>query len=226
MNRTLFLATLLSSLALAQGAAVPAAPGQATVAAAPAPAPEVEPAPPSLELSLKGGVHLPQVANPLQTSFDALLKVGWALPFAERRFQLFADVSYTQPQVSVTALDARVPGGSFTSTTTLRDLAVSAGLCIFLLAPSKPLVPYVSAGARFHFLRAETVGSAGGAAFGTHQETDTRVGGVFASGAGLRVGPGRVLAEVVFNYLPVDQRLTGASNASSLSVLLGYGLFL
>lgn len=228
MHRTfVFTAVLLSSLAAAQSPAEPPDPGQAPApaVAAPAPEPTAEPPPPSVEVSLKGGVHLPQISNPLETSFDALLKVGWALPFVERRFQLFVDLAYTQPQVSVTGSDGRVPGGSFTSTTLLRDFAVSAGLCFFILSPSKPLVPYVSAGARVHFLRAETNGSAGGARFGEYVETDTRVGGVFAAGAGYRVGPGRILGELVFNYLPVDQRLTGASNASSLSVLLGYGLF-
>lgn len=189
-----------------------------------------EPAPPtpgspSFEVSLKGGVHLPQIANPLTTSFDAVLKVGYGLPFIERRLQLFLDLGYTQPSVTVTGSDARVPGGTFTATTTLRDLSTTLGLCFFILEPSRPLVPYVSAGARVHFLSAETDGSAGGATFGGWKETDTRFGGIFALGAGYRLGPGRVLAELTLNVLPVDQRLTGVANASSLSVLLGYGLF-
>lgn len=201
---------LLSATALAQG----------VEASAPPPAPA-----PSFEISLKAGAHFPQIANPLTTSFDGVLKVGYGLPFLERRLQVFLDLAYTQPSVKVTGADARVPGGSFTATTTLRDLSTSLGLCFFILEPSRALVPYVSAGARVHFLRAETNGSAGSSTFGAWQETDTRFGGVFAAGAGYRVGPGRIMAEVTFNVLPVDQRLTGASNASSLSVMLGYGLF-
>ena len=184
-----------------------------------------EKAAPSVEVSLKFGVHLPQIANPLTTSFDGLLKVGFGLPFLQRRLQIFLDLAYTQPSVTVTGADARVAGGTFTSTTVVRDLATSLGLCFFILEPSRTVVPYVSAGVRVHFLRAETNGSAGSPTFGGYEETDTRFGGVFAAGAGFRLGPGRILAEVAFNLLPVDQRLTGASNASSLSVLLGYGLF-
>lgn len=226
---SLLLPLLLSFAALAQDAAPPAEPQDPSAPAATAPTVAQEPAPapalaPAFEVSLKAGVHLPQIANPLQTSFDGVLKVGYGLPFLERRLQLFLDLAYTQPAVTVTGADARVPGGTFTSTTILRDFAMSLGLCFFILEPSRTLVPYVSAGVRVHFLGAETSGSAGGAPFGTWKETDTRFGGVFAAGAGYRLGPGRVLAELAFNVLPVDQRLTGVSNASSLSLLLGYGL--
>lgn len=207
----LLIVSVLSSAALAQ---------EVERAAEPPPAPS-----PSFEISLKGGAHFPQIANPLTTSFDGVLKVGYGLPFLERRLQIFLDLAYTQPSVTVTGSDARVPGGSFTATTTLRDLSTSLGLCFFILEPSRVLVPYVSAGARVHFLRAETNGNAGGAPFGEFQETDTRFGGVFAAGAGLRLGPGKVMAELAFNVLPVDQRLLGVSNASSMSVMLGYGLF-
>ena len=183
------------------------------------------PKPPAFEVSLKFGVHLPQIANPLTTSFDGILKVGYGLPFIERRLQIFLDLAYTQPSVTITGADARVAGGTFTSTTTLRDLATSLGLCFFILEPSRVLVPYVSAGVRVHFLRGETSGTAGSSPLGKYEETDTRFGAVFAAGVGLRLGPGRLLAELTFNVLPVDQRLTGVSNASSLSVLLGYGFF-
>lgn len=179
---------------------------------------------PSFELSLKAGVHLPQIANPLTTSFDGVLKVGYGLPFLERRLQVFLDLAYTQPLVTVTGADARVPGGTFTSTTILRDLATSLGLGFSILDPARPLVPYVTAGVRVHFLRAESSGSAGGVPFGAWSETDTRFGAVLAGGAGYRLGPGRVLAELAFNIVPVDQRLTGLSNASSMSLLVGYGL--
>jgi outer membrane protein W len=169
-------------------------------------------------------VHLPQLMNPLQTSFDALVKFGYSLPFLARRLQVFVDFGYTQPEVTVKGGDARVPGSSFSSTTIVRDFAPTLGAQFFILEPSKVLVPYVSAGMRVHFLLAETKGSAGDAEFGQYVENDTRVGGVFAVGAGYRFGPGRVLLELALNVLPVDQRLTGASNASSLSIVAGYGL--
>lgn len=212
MSRLLSLLLVLATTALAQEGVARTEP--------PPPAPVA----PAFEVSLKFGLHLPQLANPLTTSFDAVLKVGYGLPFLERRLQLFLDLGYTQPSVTVTGSDARVPGGTFTATTTLRDFATTLGLCFFILEPSRVLVPYLSAGARVHFLSAETDGSAGGASFGGWRETDTRFGGVFAAGAGYRLGPGRVLAELTFNVLPVDQRLTGVSNASSLSLLVGYGL--
>jgi hypothetical protein len=179
---------------------------------------------PAFEVSLKGGVHLPQVANPLGTSFDVRLKAGYGLPFWQRRVQLFVDVGYTEPSTTSTGSDARLPGGTFTSVTTVRDLATTLGAQVFLLPPSGAVVPYLAAGVRVHFLRADTDGEAGGVAFGPYSETDTRAGGAFAVGAAVRLGPGRVLGELAFNVLPVAQRITGPSNASSLSLLLGYGL--
>ncbi|MFZ5440030.1 MAG: hypothetical protein ACOZQL_08465 [Myxococcota bacterium] len=180
----------------------------------------------AFEVSLKGGVHLPQIANALQTSFDFTLKLGYALPLLERRLQLYADVGYTQPSTTRTGADERLPGGTFSSLIVTRDLATALGLAFFMLDPAGAFVPWISAAVRIHFLRVETVGTAGdGSQLGTFTETDTRVGGVFGLGAGYRLGPGRVLAEVDVNVLPVDQRLTGDSNASSLSVLVGYGVF-
>lgn len=211
MLRTSLLACLLTvSPVFAQEVAASATP----------PAPE-----PAFEVSLKAGVHLPQIANPLQTSFDGVLKLGYGLPFLQRRLQAFVDFGYTQPSVTVTGSDARVPGGTFTSTTILRDFGLSLGLAFFILEPSRALVPYVSAAVRLHLLLAETSGEAGGSPFGGWQETDTRLGAAFAAGAGYRLGPGRVLGELAFNIVPVEQRLTGSSNASSMSLLLGYGLF-
>lgn len=186
-----------------------------------------EPTPaPAFEISLKAGGHFPQLVNSLGTSFDGILKVGYA-PFESRRFQLFADLGFSQPRHSFSATDPRLgtDGGAYGTTVVVKDLAATVGAQYFLLDPREHLVPYVGLGVRTHFIRAETTGATS-TPFGEYVETDTRVGGVAYGGVGFHLGPGLLLGELAFGYAPVDERVTGTTNIGALSVLLGYGLLL
>jgi len=179
---------------------------------------------PSVEVSLKAGAHFPQLMNKLGTSFDGILKLGYA-PFEGRRIQLFLDLGYSRPSQTLTGSDPRLAEGSYQSTLVMQDLATTLGAVYFILPPASTLVPYAGAGLRLHFLKAEVTG-ASGSAFGVSTETDTRFGGVIFGGAGFHLGPGLLLGEVAVGYAPVGQKVTGVSNIGALSLLLGYGVLL
>ncbi len=205
--RTLIVSLLISSAALAEELKVE----QAT------------PEPKQLEVSLVGGAHFPQLTNKLNTSFDGMLRIGWAPPVASRRLQIFVDLGYSQPTNTVKGSDARLDGASYSSTLTVQDLSTTVGLKFFILPTTDAIVPYLGAGLRFHFLKTNVTGT-GASAFGQYHETATEIGGVGFFGAGFHLGPGWVLAELAFGYAPVDQQVTGTTNIGALSLLLGYGV--
>lgn len=179
---------------------------------------------PSLEVALKAGVHLPQVVSPLGTTFDGVLKVGVA-PWSFKRLQVFADVGYSLPTHEFAGSDPRLgeAGEDFGSTLTVHDVRTTLGAQFFLLDPAGALLPWLGAGLRAHFLTMDVKGGAGGE-FGQYTETVTRLGGAFLLGAGYRLGPGMVLAEASFTYIPVGERVTGNSNVGALSFQAGYAL--
>jgi hypothetical protein len=163
--------------------------------------------------------------NALSTSFDGVLKVGYA-PFGTRQLQLYVDMGYSQPSQKISDQDPRLASGAaYSSNLTLKDLATTVGVSWFFTEPRKMLVPYAGAGVGAHFLRGEVVGS-NGQAFGKNVETETQLGGTVFGGAVLHLGPGMVLGELSFAYAPISQRVTGPSNIGALSALLGYGFLL
>lgn len=179
-----------------------------------------------LEISFKAGGHFPQLMNPLGTSFDGILKLGYS-PLENKQIQFFTELGYSQPSFTFTDTDPRLgeEGGDFTSTLTLRDLNTSLGAAYFFVPLESFLVPYAGAGLKAHFLRFE-VEAAGGSEFGRHEETATRFGGMVFGGAGLHLGPGLLLGELRVGYAPVEEVVSGVSNIGHLSVMLGYGLLL
>lgn len=182
------------------------------------------PAGPSLEVALKAGVHLPQVVSPLQTTFDGVLKVGVA-PWSFKRLQIFADVGYSMPTHDFAGSDPRLgeAGADFSSNLTVHDVRTTLGAQFFLLDPAGTFLPWAGAGFRAHFLTMDVKGGATGE-FGQYTETVTRVGAAFLLGAGYRLGPGMVLAEASFTYIPVGERVSGNSNVGALSFQAGYAL--
>ncbi|MHB8873522.1 MAG: hypothetical protein ACYC8T_07535 [Myxococcaceae bacterium] len=154
------------------------------------------------------------------------MKVGYA-PFEGHRLQIFADLGYSQPAHTTEATDPRLQasGADYSSTLTVADLHTTLGASYFFAAPSESLLPYAGLGLRAHFLRADVVGQ-GGTDFGVNHETATRFGGTVFAGAGFKLGPGLLLGELNFAYVPVMEKVTGQSNVGALGVLLGYGVLL
>lgn len=179
---------------------------------------------PTLEVALKAGLHLPQVVSPLATTFDGVLKVGVA-PWRFKRLQAFADLGYSMPTHEYAGSDARLgaSGEAFSSTLTVHDVRTTLGAQVFLLDPGGRFLPWAGAGVRAHFLTLDVKGGANGE-FGQYTETVTRVGGAFFLGAGYRLGPGMVLLEASFAFVPLGERVSGRSDAGALSFQAGYAL--
>jgi hypothetical protein len=179
---------------------------------------------PTVEVALKAGVHLPQVVSPLATTFDGVLKVGVA-PWSFKRLQAFADFGYSMPTHDFSGSDARLgaEGADFVSTLTVHDVRMTLGAQVFLLEPAGSFLPWAGVGLRAHFLTMDVKGGAG-SEFGRYTETVTRLGGTVFVGAGYRLGPGMVVLEAGFAFVPVDERVSGPSNVGALSVQAGYAL--
>lgn len=179
---------------------------------------------PTLEVALKAGVHLPQVVSPMATTFDGVLKVGVA-PWSFKRLQAFADFGYSMPTHTFAGSDVRLgtAGEDFSSNLTVHEVRVTLGAQFFFLDPAGNFLPWAGAGLRAHFLTMDVRGGANGE-FGQYTETVTRLGGTFLLGAGYRLGPGMVLLEAGFAFVPVEERVSGNSNVGALSIQAGYAL--
>jgi hypothetical protein len=179
-----------------------------------------------LEVSLKAGGAFPQLMNPLSTTFEGVLKVGFS-PLANKQLQLLAEAGYSQPSYSFASSDSRLGEASrdFHSTLTVRDLGTLFGAQYFFRPLDQVLIPYAGAGLQVHFL-AMDVEADGGGDFGAHRETSTRAGGAAFGGAAFKLGPGLLLGELRAGYAPVKEVVSGVSNIGRVSVMLGYGILL
>jgi hypothetical protein len=118
-------------------------------------------------------------------------------------------------------------GGSYTYELVQHDLSVFAGgHWHFADLVSAQLVPYAGLGLRVHMRRSVIHGSAGGQPLGTNEETSTGAGLAARGGLGLRLGPGLGTFQVEGDLAPIDHRITGDRNQSSISTVVGYVLVL
>lgn len=177
---------------------------------------------PAFEVSLKAGGRFPQVASRLGTTFDGLLKLGYAVNEA-RTIQIYGDLGYASPSYTFTREDPRLAAGTYTSTLTVLDVKTSVGVTYFFAPPSEVWLPYAGLGPHVHFVKSTATGEAG-TAFGANEETVTGIGAVAFGGVGFHLGPGLLLGELRAEFVRVEQQLTGPSNLGGLSLLLGYGL--
>ncbi|HEX2678025.1 MAG TPA: hypothetical protein VHM19_15330 [Polyangiales bacterium] len=177
---------------------------------------------------LGGGLGLGE----LGASFVTELELGYMLPLPEpvgRSFELFVTGQYMQPSTTgkTTAPDARLPGdGTLHYDISEQILPITFGALYRLPLPTRLFMPYAGAGARLFLLRTKVTGSGGGEAFGKNEETGSKAGAYFALGADIFLGPGALLGELQLSYAPLDGYVLRNTNASSLSLAVGYRLML
>ena len=63
------------------------------------------------------------------------------------------------------------------------------------------------------------MGTGGGQQLGENRELSTKVGFALRGGAGYRLGPGIITAEVSFAWAPIDHDITGDSHLGRLALL-------
>ena len=154
---------------------------------------------------------------------SAGVELGWVLPPLQRRLALVLAVDYTQPTASGTEMDPRVTGGSYTWSLTERELALMPAL-IYRATMVTRFTPYAGIGPRILFLQS-TIGDDGAPAFSDTTEVSTKIGVGVPLGAEIRLGPGRLLVELLLQYGALDHVATGDSHTGAAGLSVGYRAF-
>jgi hypothetical protein len=179
-----------------------------------------------LSVGLKLGGGFSQPFGDLGTSFLTELEVGYILPPLHRSFTVFLAGGYTQPGAEGKGLrDSRLPGPA-SYELTQQEALITLGLSYRLRLPIDILRPYASIGPRLYLMRTKISGQAGGESFGKNDETMTQIGVFGALGAELHFGPGAALLELSIATAGIDHYVLRDTSAGSLSVAVGYRIFL
>jgi len=182
---------------------------------------------PPIYVGARVGGAFGQAFSELGASLTGEVLGGYQLPFLDRRFGIFAALSYAQPSTSGHAHDPRVgpAGGQFDYNTTLRDLGVTAGGQLWWPVAGTRFVPFGALGLKLHFTKITSESRFGSASAGENRESDTHVGFLLRAGAGIRLGPGLVALDATVDSAPMDQLTTGAANSGAVVVAAGYHFF-
>jgi len=84
------------------------------------------------------------------------------------------------------------------------------------------VTPFVGIGPRFYFLQSTVRSDEGEPTFQETTEKSTKVGFGVPLGIEFQLGPGGLLAELLFQYGGLDHAATGVSNTGGASLALGY----
>ena len=183
-------------------------------------------------IGAKVGGGFGQLTSPLGTSFVGELELGYTLPLPDpvnRDIEIFLAGQYAGPSTdeTISEPDARLPGdGTWTYELTHQQVLLTLGMLYRIPVPVDWVRPYVAAGGRMAMSRTEVTGEAGGMPFGDNEETATNWGGYGALGGDFFVGPGSILFEVQFGFVPLDGKVLANTNSGALNVALGYRFFL
>lgn len=214
-------------------ALVPAlAPG---LAHASTPGVDVSPAQPQPALMVLGphlGFSLPQPFNSMASAPVYGLELGIVLPWSpghrDRPLQLGVDVTYSAPTTEGEGFSSALglEGASYSWQLTQHTLAIEPHLLWRFRPIDSPWNAYLSASGRMNLVENVMQANSEAQDFQENRERGTQLG--FGAGTGLewRLGPGAAFGALRMIWIPVDQRMTGETNASSLIGQLGYRFLL
>jgi hypothetical protein len=174
-----------------------------------------------IHVGVQAGVMLPQVGSELGTSFFLELEGGYRV---WGRLAIVASVGYSQPAVAGSENDPRLAGESYETTTTQRELSISAGVLWWFRPMTSRLNPYAALAARAYLLETVTNGESAGEPFLENRETSMRWGGVLSAGAQLRLGPGAIVGEFEIGGSDLSHLITGDVATTAVVAGLGYRL--
>ncbi len=163
--------------------------------------------------------------NGLDPFVNGAVEVGYILPMLNRGIGIYADVAYTVPTATGEANDPRVPSGKYTWTLTQKQLTVTP-MVVYRLTRFGRFVPYAGVGPRIYMFESITEGKAGSEVILETKERSTKVGAAVPLGVDIQLGPGAVLAELLFEIGPLTHALTGDTNTAATSLSVGYRLML
>ena len=155
------------------------------------------------------------------------IEVGYIFGGTDRSIGALIDFTYTVPHADGTQSEdfdpPRVEGGEYSWELTQKELVLQPTfLYRFTLLDWAPITPYVGIGPRIYFLESVIEGEAGGEPFGETPERSTKFGVGLPLGAEYELGPGGLFAELLFQWGPMDHRITGETHLASGTLFLGY----
>jgi len=164
--------------------------------------------------------------NGLSPNARVGVELGYFMPLAKGSLGFAADVDFAAPKSHGTKTgDPRVPGATYDWHLTEQQLAIMP-VVMYRFTALKPIVPYAGIGPRINFLRSNVKGSSGGMVIEETTEQSAAVGIGIPVGAELRLGPGSLLAELLFEYSALDHVATGTTSTGGLSLSGGYRVLL
>lgn len=205
------------------------------------PAAAQEPAPPALETEQPRAHEAPRAHGGLLAgakvggllSFGGLdpnarvgIELGYVFPWLDRSFAFLVDADYAAPKSSGSqAGDPRVQGGTYDWHLTEQILAIQPTI-LYRYTKLGRVVPFVGIGPRIYMLRSTVRGAVGSVVIPETTEQSTKVGLGVPFGAEIKLGPGALIGELLFEYGSLDHTATGASNTGALGLAVGYRVLL
>ena len=163
--------------------------------------------------------------NGLGPFVNGAAEAGYILSALNRGIGIYADIAYTVPTATGESADSRVPGGKYTWTLTQKQLTLTP-MVVYRLTRFGRFVPYIGIGPRIYMFESITEGKAGDKVILETKERSTKVGGAIPLGVDIKLGPGALLAELLFEIGPLNHELTGDTTTAATSLSLGYRLML
>ncbi len=151
------------------------------------------------------------------------IEAGYVFPWMNRSFAAALDVDYTVPKADGTQTDPRIgaTGGSYDWKLTEKEFAFMP-VVMYRLTSLGRLTPYAGIGPRIYLLQSTVKGTANGGPIQSTTEQSTKVGVGVPVGVEYQLGPGGLLAELLFQYAGLDHTATGNANTGALSLSVGY----
>lgn len=227
MKRTLVLGTLSVLAALATLTSGAAALADEPPPSGTAPADSTSPPAEKPKGAFVAGAKVGAIApfDGLNPFVVGTIEVGYILPWLNRGLAGLVDVSYTAPSASGEQADPRVPGGKYTWNLTQHELVIQPTI-LYRYTGLGRIVPFVGIGPRIYLMKSVVSGKAGDAVIGETNEPSTQIGGGIPLGVELTLGPGAVMAELLFEIGTLDHSITGQSHTGGGTLNVGYRFML
>jgi opacity protein-like surface antigen len=150
------------------------------------------------------------------------IELGVVFPWLHRSFAFAIDLDYAVPKASGSETDPRIAtGGKYTWHLTEQELNLMP-VIMYRLTSLGRVTPFVGVGPRIYFLQSTVRSNEGLPSFQETTEQSTKVGFGVPLGVEFQLGPGGLLAELLFQYGGLDHTATGVSNTGGASLALGY----
>lgn len=166
--------------------------------------------------------------NDLSISVAGAIEVGYLFRRADPSFGVFLDVSYFVPESEGSAVDARLASatpegdGSYRWHVWQKQLMFQPTFVYRFAMLDEVFVPYAGIGPRLYLLETVVDGRAGDQRFPISDEVSTKVGFGVPLGCEFTLGPGGIVAELLFQWGPLKHEITGDTHLASTTLWVGY----